>query len=67
MQMRCNEAKINIPLDGDIIYNIIEHVCVCLFVQPFEKKNTTGAASVKPGEAREMIGAANLRQMKFAK
>ena len=51
-----------------VIYNIIEHVCVCLFVclsSRLKKINTTGAASVKPGEAREMIGAANLRQMKF--
>ena len=51
-----------------LIYNIIEHVCVCLFVclsSRLKKFNTTGAASVKPGEAREMIGAANLRQKKF--
>ena len=40
-------------------------VYVCLFVQPFEKINTIGVASVKPGEARELIGVANLRQMKF--
>ena len=39
------------------IYNIIEHVYVCLFVcvfvHPFEKINDTGVASVEPGRARE--------------
>ena len=40
-------------------------VCVCVFVQPFEKINATGVASVQPGEARESIGIANPRQMKF--
>ena len=44
-------------------------MCVCLFlcvfVQPFEKINATGIDSVEPGKARECIGVANLRQMKF--
>ena len=42
------------------IYNIIEQVCVCVSVQPFEKINATGVASVEPGKAREWIGVANL-------
>ena len=37
---------------------------VCLSSR-LKKINTTGVASVKPGEARELISAANLRQMKF--
>ena len=47
------------------IYNIIKHVCVCMFVclsvQPFGKLN----ASVEPGKARAWIGVANLFQMEF--
>ena len=38
---------------------------VCVFVRPFEKINATGLASVKLSKAREWIGVANLRQMKF--
>ena len=40
-------------------------VYVCMSVQPFEKINATGVASVEPGKAREWIGIANLCQMKF--
>ena len=40
-------------------------MCVCLSVQPFEQINTTGVASVELGKAREWIGVAILRQMKF--
>ena len=50
-----------------VIYNIIEQVCFCVFVQPFEKINATGVASVEPGKASEWIGIANPSQMNIRK
>ena len=61
----------NLPLkiNYSCIYNIIEQLCVCVFVcvfvQPFEKIKATGVANVQPGKGMEWIDIANLHQMKF--
>ena len=48
------------------IYNIIEHVCVCLYVCLSNRlKKINASTSVEPGKAREWLVVANLRQMKF--